>query len=74
MNTFLIAIHDDTRELTFKIECGNYFEGLLFYIANFTQGYKKEDWFTNADYSFKFFNREDFEKICEWAKKYAEII
>lgn len=71
---FKIAIYDDTREFVFKLECEDYFDGLLFYIASFTQGYKKEDWFDNADYSFKFFNREDFEKICDWAKKYAEII
>ena len=51
MNTFKIAIHDDNREFTFKVECGNYFEGLLFYRANFTQGYKKENWFSNADFS-----------------------
>ena len=74
MNTFTVAIHDDNRELSFKVECGNYFEGLLFYIANFTQGYKKEDWFINADFSFKFFNRKDFELVCNWAKQHAEII
>lgn len=74
MNKFIIVIHDDNRELVFKVGCGNYFEGLLFYIATFTQGYKRENWFSNADYTFKFFNREDFEKICGWAKKYAEII
>ena len=74
MNTFKIAIHDDNRELIFKVECGNAFEGMLFHIATFTKGYKREEWFSNADYTFKFFNREDFEKICNWAKKYGEII
>lgn len=74
MNTFTVAIHDEFSDFTFKIECGNHFEGLLFYIATFTQGFKKDSWFTNADYSFTFFNKEDFEKICNYAKKYAEII
>ena len=73
MNTFLIAIHDEYRELTFKINCGGGIEGLLFFIANNTKGYKKEDWFANADFTFKFFNREDFEQVANWARSYGEI-
>ena len=49
-------------------------EGLLFEIANTTKGYKKEEWFDNADFTFKFFNREDFEHIVEWGKHYGEIL
>lgn len=71
---FIIEIHDDNREFVFKVKCGNEFEGLLFYIANFTKGYKKEEWFSKADFTFKFFNREDFDKIVEWGKHYGEVL
>lgn len=73
-NNFKITIHDDNREFNFKVGVGGEVEGLLFYIANFTKGYKKEEWFNNADFTFKFFNREDFDKIVEWGKEYGEIL
>lgn len=28
----------------------------------------------NREFNFKFFNREDFDKIVEWGKKYGEIL